>query len=201
MAASIDQQTNAICDRFKIQSLTEKQYKTITAIENGKDVFTSTKTGSGKSLSYEYFPVLHPGKCVLIIAPLISIMKEQCEKLQNLGFKASYIGKDLQDTDLLEQGLYDFVFGSPEVFLNNSKWRTMLKSDIYQIKLQLIAVDEAHTVTQWGEGDKEEEPFREAFAHIGELRSLCPKASLLALTATSGPSQRRKAEDSEVESD
>lgn len=149
MAASIDQQTNAICDRFKIQSLTEKQYKTITAIENGKDVFTSTKTGSGKSLSYEYFPVLHPGKCVLIIAPLISIMKEQCEKLQNLGFKASYIGKDLQDTDLLEQGLYDFVFGSPEVFLNNSKWRTMLKSDIYQIKLQLIAVDEAHTVTQW----------------------------------------------------
>ncbi|XP_056016425.1 ATP-dependent DNA helicase RecQ-like [Ostrea edulis] len=192
MAASIDQQTNAICDRFKIQSLTEKQYKTITAIENGKDVFTSTKTGSGKSLSYEYFPVLHPGKCVLIIAPLISIMKEQCEKLQNMGFKASYIGKDLQDTDLLEQGLYDFVFGSPEVFLNNSKWRTMLKSDIYQIKLQLIAVDEAHTVTQWGEGDKEEEPFREAFAHIGELRSLCPKASLLALTATSGPSQRRK---------
>jgi superfamily II DNA helicase RecQ len=43
-----------------------------------------------------------------------------------------------------------------------------------------------------GEGDKEEEPFREAFAHIGELRSLCPKVPLLALTATSGPSQRRK---------
>lgn len=43
-----------------------------------------------------------------------------------------------------------------------------------------------------GEGDKDEEPFREAFANIGELRSICPKATLLALTATSGPSQRRR---------
>lgn len=43
-----------------------------------------------------------------------------------------------------------------------------------------------------GEGDKDEEPFREAFANIGKLRSICPKATLLALTATSGPSQRRR---------
>ncbi|XP_061193817.1 ATP-dependent DNA helicase RecQ-like [Saccostrea echinata] len=119
-------------------------------------------------------------------------MKEQCIKLGLLGFKATYIGKDLLETDAVEQGLFDFLFGSPETFINNGKWREMLKSDIYQNKLQLIAVDEAHTVTQWGEGDKDDKPFREAFSNIGELRSLCPKASLIALTATSGPSQRRR---------
>jgi ATP-dependent DNA helicase RecQ len=139
----------SICERFKIKTLTANQEKTITALENGKDVFTSTKTGSGKSMCYEYFPVMHPGSCVLIIAPLISIMKEQCVKLLGLGFKATYIGKDVQETDSLLQGSFDFIFGSPEVFINNSKWRTMLKSDIYQRKLQLLAVDEAHTVTQW----------------------------------------------------
>uniref|UniRef100_A0A8W8NQ09 Uncharacterized protein n=1 Tax=Magallana gigas TaxID=29159 RepID=A0A8W8NQ09_MAGGI len=78
-------------------------------------------------------------------------MQEQCYKLNNLGFKATFIGKDFRESGALEQ---------------------------------------AHTVTQWGEGDKDEEPFREA--NIGELRSICPKATLLALTATSGPSQRRR---------
>ena len=124
----------SICERFKIKTLTANQEKTITALENGKDVFTSTKTGSGKSMCYEYFPVLHPGSCLLIIAPLIIIMKEQCGKLLGLGFKAictyMYIGKDVQETDSILQRSFDFIFGSPEVFVNNSKWRTMLKSDI-----------------------------------------------------------------------
>ena len=135
------------CERFKIKTLTANQEKTITALENGKDVFTSTKTGSGKSMCYEYFPVLHPGSCLLIIAPLIIIMKEQYGKLLGLGFKATYmyIGKDVQETDSILQRSFDFIFGNPEVFVNNSKWKTMLKSDIYQRKLQLIAVDEAHS--------------------------------------------------------
>ncbi|XP_062605474.1 ATP-dependent DNA helicase RecQ-like [Saccostrea cucullata] len=185
-------QFDKICSRFNIQSLTENQVKSISATENGKDVFLSTRTGSGKSLTYQYIPVLHPGECVLVVAPLLSIMREQCDRLKQLGFKATYIGKELIDADAVEQGLVDFLFGSPESFINNSKWRDMLKSEVYQQKLKLIVVDEAHTVTQWGKGDKDEEPFREAFANIGELRSLCPKASLIALTATSGPSQRRR---------
>lgn len=129
--------------------MTDKQSKTISAIEQAKDVFLCTRTGSGKSLTYEYFPVLHPGKCVVVVAPLLSVMQEQCYKLNNLGFKATFIGKDFRESGALEQGALGFVFGSPESFINNSNWREMLKSEIYQSKLQLIAVDEAHTVTQW----------------------------------------------------
>lgn len=122
--------------------MTDKQSKTISAIEQAKDVFLCTRTGSGKSLTYEYFPVLHPGKCVIVVAPLLFVMQEQCFKLNNLGFKAT----DFRES---EQRAFDFVFGSPESFINNSNWREMLKSEIYQSKLQLIAVDEAHTVIQW----------------------------------------------------
>lgn len=63
----------------------------------------------------------------------------------------------------------------------------MLKSTVYQEKLKLIAVDEAHTVLQWGEGSDQEEPFREWLSQIGQLRSLCTEVPLVALTATSGP--------------
>lgn len=57
---------------------------------------------------------------------------------------------------------------------------------------KLIVVVEAHTVIQWGEGTEQEEAFRGMFSQIGQLRSLCPGVPLLALTATSGPSNRRK---------
>lgn len=119
------------------------------AIEQAKDVFLCIRTGSGKSLTYEYFPVLHPGKCIVVLAPVLSVMQEQCYKLNNLGFKATFIGKDFRESGALEQGAFDFVFGSSESFINNSNWREMLKSEIYQSKLQVIAVDVAHTVTQW----------------------------------------------------
>lgn len=145
MAASTEHQ-EIICKRFKLQSLTDKQSKTISAIKQGKDVFLCTRTGSEPTSA---FPVLRPGKCVVVVAPLLSVMQEQCYKLNNLGFKATFIGKDFRESGALEQCAFDFAFGSSEFFINNSNWREMLKSEIYQSKFQLIAVDEAHTVTQW----------------------------------------------------
>lgn len=112
-------------------------------------MFLSTRTGSGKSLTYECFPLVYPNTCVLVIAPLINIMTEQCTKLTKLGFKATYIGRDSVENTEIERGSYDFVYGSPEMLLASNKWREMLKSTIYQEKLKLIAVDEAHTVLQW----------------------------------------------------
>lgn len=54
----------------------------------------------------------------------------------------------MENTEI-ERGSYDFVYGSPEMFLASTKWREMLKSTMYQEKLKLIAVDEGHTVLQW----------------------------------------------------
>ncbi|XP_021373049.1 uncharacterized protein LOC110463036 [Mizuhopecten yessoensis] len=119
-------------------------------------------------------------------------MNEQCRRLCELGFKATYIGKDGSDTEGILAGHFDFVFGGAEHLVEDTRWRAMLKSDPYQSKLGLIVVDEAHTVIQWGEGTEKEGPFRGSFSRIGELRSLCNKVQMLALTATAGPTGRRK---------
>ena len=114
--------------------MTDNQSKSITAIIDGKYVFVGTKTGSGKSLTYEAIPVVFLGSCVLIIAPLISIMSEQCKKLEGLGFNATYIGKDSSEKDLIEKAEFDFIYGSPEQFVGDLKWRSVLKSSQFQEK-------------------------------------------------------------------
>eukprot|EP00105_Crassostrea_gigas_P018276 XP_011436339.1 PREDICTED: uncharacterized protein LOC105334541 [Crassostrea gigas] len=101
-------------------------------------------------------------------------MKEQTERLQKLGFSAMCVGdKDFNDPRLTKMECY-FLFGSPEALLGDRKWRERLQTPEYQRKIKLIVVDEAHTIVQWGIGSKDEEPFREWFSRIGELRSICP---------------------------
>ena len=73
-------------------------------------------------------------------------MDEQTRQLEGLGFRATYLGLDASQDDLIEKCEFDFELGSPESFLNEKRWRDMLTSSGYQGKLGLIAVDEAHTV-------------------------------------------------------
>uniref|UniRef100_A0A8W8N9U5 DNA 3'-5' helicase n=2 Tax=Magallana gigas TaxID=29159 RepID=A0A8W8N9U5_MAGGI len=178
-------------ERFNIQDLKRIQREGITAILNGTDLFVGCKTGSGKSLIYECIPLLIPDSSVLVIAPLQSIMKEQTERLQKLGFSAMCVGDEEFNDPRLTKMECDFLFGSPEALLGDRKWRERLQTPEYQRKIKLIVVDEAHTIVQWGIGSKDEEPFREWFSRIGELRSICPKVPIAALTATSSASQRR----------
>jgi superfamily II DNA helicase RecQ len=70
----------------------------------------------------------------VIIAPLISIMSEQCKKLEGLDFNATYIGKDSSENDLIEKAEFDFIYGSPEQFVGDLKWRSVLKSSQFQKK-------------------------------------------------------------------
>lgn len=150
MAAPREEEVEAeICRKFLIPSLRTNQKVALKAVMDKKDIFVGTKTGSGKSITYECIPVVFPGACVVIISPLISIMTEQCKKLSALGFRATYIGKDVSETDDLINGDFDFVYTSPEQLVGDLKWRDVLKSDVYQKKLRAIVVDEAHTVIQW----------------------------------------------------
>lgn len=75
-----------ICSRFHLDSMTETQNRSILSLQQGRDVFLSTRTGSGKSLTYECFPLVYPNTCVLVIAPLINIMTEQCNKINKARF-------------------------------------------------------------------------------------------------------------------
>ena len=153
MAASIniDEAEAKICQKMSIPCLRPNQRTAIEEIIDKKDVFVGTKTGSGKSLTYEYIPVLFPESCVIIISPLISIMSEQCKKLTALGFTASYIGRDscLSEIDSILRCEMDFIYASPEQLVGEMKWRDMLKSEVYQRRLKAILVDEALTVLQW----------------------------------------------------
>ncbi|KAK3108745.1 hypothetical protein FSP39_014687 [Pinctada imbricata] len=119
-------------------------------------------------------------------------MKEQVEKLNSNGLRATHIGKDIGENEEIINGQFSYLFGSPESFVGDSKWREVLKSEPYRNNLKLIVVDEAHTVTLWGEGRESEDPFRECFSKISEMRSLCPNIPFVALTATALPTQRRK---------
>ena len=76
-------------------------------------------------------------------------MSEQCKKLEGLGVNATYIGKDYNGNDLIEKAEFDFIYGSPEQFVGDLKWRSVLKSSQFQEKMKSIVVDEAHIVIQW----------------------------------------------------
>ncbi|XP_045162072.2 probable ATP-dependent DNA helicase RecS [Mercenaria mercenaria] len=182
MASSSAIDYEMICAKFNIDELKEFQKDTISNLVKGRDVFLSVKTGGGKSLCYQTFGViwrqLHDENCqVLVVTPLISIMKEQCQYLSSLGFTATYIGKD-EDVICLEER-FDFLFSSPENILGVSAYRGMLSRNE---SIKLLVVDEAHTVLHWGESDAGEAPFRAWYGKLGEARSLisCP---LLLITA------------------
>ena len=140
---------------FGIAELKKFQTDCLCKLYENKDVFVSYKTGSGKSLCYEAFPLYcmlnadNSGIVVLVIEPLISIMEEQTNRLKKIGFPAAYIGHDTYEDDHIKNGEYMFVFSSPELILERDEWRTMLRSASYDTKRVLIVIDEAHTVIEW----------------------------------------------------
>lgn len=145
MATPIEKLFEEIDEKLKV-TLTQKQRKAITILFNGKDVFMGTKTGSGKSMSYECVPILFEKGTTLIIASLTSIMKEQVSHLKELGFMAIYIGMEAYDIKGVKSGQYHFVFGSPTLLFGNEKWRDVIESQFFQNSYRLTFIDEAHTV-------------------------------------------------------
>ena len=88
--------TQAIWKKFINLSVIDSKYNhlqkcAVKAVEEEKDVSLCTRTGGGKSLTYECFPFIHLSKCVIIVAPLVTIMDEQCKKLNSLGLRATYM--------------------------------------------------------------------------------------------------------------
>lgn len=157
------------------------QEEIIQSILGGKDTLALLPTGGGKSLCFQVPGLALEGLC-LVISPLIALMKDQVERLKSLGIPAVTIfsGMSKSETEItLENcihGKIKFLYLSPER-LSSESFRSRLPA----MKIGMIAVDEAHCISQWGYD------FRPAYLKIAEIRSLLPGIPVLALTATATP--------------
>lgn len=142
-----------------MENLKDLQQKALQKLENGEDIFVIQPTGSGKSLVYQsalmVFDIVKRTtfkSTAVIISPLTLLMQDQVKFLTSIGVTAEFIGEDQQDDEAkkaVERGDCQIVFGSPESFLSSDRWRKMLLSKVYEERLCLTAVDEAHCISHW----------------------------------------------------
>ena len=158
-----------------------QQEEIIDSILLGKDTFALLPTGGGKSLTFQIPTLIKPG-CCLVVTPLVALMKDQVERLKKLGIpaKALYTGMYPDEIESAFSnaihGQLKFLYVSPERLLNTGFQNTLAK-----INVNLIAVDEAHCISQWGYN------FRPPYLKIADIRLFFPEIPVLALTATATP--------------
>ena len=154
------------------------QLEIIESVLKGNDTFALLPTGGGKSVCFQIPAMMQDGIC-LVISPLVALMKDQVANLQKRSIKAIALtgGISTNDmTDLLDNcefGNYKFLYLSPERL--QSEW---ILDRIKNLPINLIAIDEAHCVSQWGHD------FRPAYLKISNLKMHFPKVPFLALTAS-----------------
>ncbi|MCJ7759394.1 MAG: RecQ family ATP-dependent DNA helicase, partial [Gillisia sp.] len=160
------------------ESFKSLQEEIINGAYNNKDVVGLLPTGGGKSLCFQIPALLKDGICI-IVSPLVALIEDQVKSLQNKGIKALAItgGISFQDLDALLDnciyGNYKFLYLSPERLQQD-----LVQQRIKQMNVNLIAVDEAHCISQWGHD------FRPAYLNISVLRDLHPEVAIIALTAS-----------------
>lgn len=154
------------------------QEKIISAVLEERDVLALLPTGGGKSLCFQLPTMSQEGMCI-VVSPLIALIHNQVEDLKQKGIKAiALTGGIPQDEviDLLDNclyGNYKFLYLSPE----RLKQELVLKK-IPEMNVSLIAIDEAHCISQWGHD------FRPAYLECDKLRAILPETPVIALTAT-----------------
>lgn len=164
---------------FGYDTFREGQEQLIDAILSGQDALGIMPTGAGKSLCYQ-IPALVMGGITLVVSPLISLMKDQVTSLNQAGIHAAYLNSSLTSNQyfkalgLAKQGRYPIIYVAPERLLTESFLDFALEADI-----RMVAVDEAHCVSQWGQD------FRPSYLKITEFIERLPKRPVIsAFTAT-----------------
>ena len=167
---------------YGYQTFREGQEIIIENILSGKDVLGIMPTGGGKSLCYQ-IPALMMDGTVIVISPLISLMKDQVDTLQQQGIPAAFINSSLPWGKLNEivyeavHSRYKLLYVAPER-LDSEDFIELLKN----IKISMIAVDEAHCVSQWGHD------FRPSYLKIKNIRDIAGNNPIIsAFTATATP--------------
>jgi len=156
----------------------DPQDKIIQSVLNGHDTFALMPTGGGKSVCFQIPAMMQEGLC-LVISPLIALMHDQVQNLDRRGIKAIALTGRLsvdEISDLLDNcrfGNYKFLYLSPERL--EADW---IIERIKELPINLVVVDEAHCVSQWGHD------FRPAYLKISALKKHLPQVPFLALTAS-----------------
>lgn len=166
---------------FGYDTFRDGQDVLIQSILEGRDVLGVMPTGAGKSLCYQ-IPALMMEGITLVISPLISLMKDQVSNLNQVGILAAYINSSLTAAqyykvlDLARAGRYPIIYVAPERLMSEDFLRFSLSS---QVKISMVAVDEAHCVSQWGQD------FRPSYLKIVDFINQLPVRPVVsAFTAT-----------------
>jgi len=176
-------------DRFGLERFRAGQREVIERVLGGRDVLCVMPTGGGKSLCYQLPALLLPG-VTLVISPLIALMKDQVDALNQRGLRATLINSTLDPADQwarmqeVEAGRYRLVYVAPERFRSPRFLAIMAR-----IKPSLLAVDEAHCISEWGHD------FRPDYARLGLARRQLGSPPCIALTATATDAVRRDIAD------
>ena len=158
-----------------------EQEKIIQSVLDGKDTLALLPTGGGKSVCFQIPTLMKDGLC-LVISPLIALMKDQVENLLKKNISAAYINSSMSWYEVqtvlenTEHGNFKFLYVSPERLQSN-----VFKEYVYHLNINLIAVDEAHCISQWGYD------FRPQYLRIAELRQELKNIPVIALTASATP--------------
>ncbi|HIF5636761.1 TPA: ATP-dependent DNA helicase RecQ [Vibrio parahaemolyticus] len=170
---------------FGYQTFRDGQQEVIESAVEGKDSLVIMPTGGGKSLCYQ-IPALVRSGITLVISPLISLMKDQVDQLKANGVAAECVNSTMNREELLSvynrmhSGQLKLVYVSPE--------RVLMRDFIERLEnlpLAMIAVDEAHCISQWGHD------FRPEYAALGQLKQHFSHVPFMALTATADDATRR----------
>ena len=161
------------------------QVDVVQSVLAGHDTLGVLPTGGGKSLCYQVPALVLPGVTV-VISPLISLMKDQVDRLASIGVPATFLNSTLDQEEsrsrlaALRRGAVKLLYVAPERFASDELLRSLAVA-----RLQLLAVDEAHCVSEWGH------EFRPSFRRIALGSARFPGLQTMALTATATPAVRR----------
>lgn len=175
---------NILKSTFGYDEFRPLQQDVISNVLNKKDTLVIMPTGGGKSLCYQIPAMIFDGLTV-VISPLISLMKDQVEQLDEFGVPAIFLNSTLSDEayryniDKLRSGEIDLLYLAPETLMMESTRNLLSK-----MKVDCFTIDEAHCISEWGHD------FRPDYRQLAEVRKTFPDAVCLALTATATPRVR-----------
>jgi len=169
---------DALRTHFGFDSFRPLQQEIVTGLLRGRNTFVLMPTGGGKSLCYQLPALLLPGLTV-VVSPLIALMKDQVDSLREAGIAATFINSTLDGMEIdrrrrsVLDGETKLLYVAPERLLTPG-----FLSLLDNVDLSLIAIDEAHCISEWGHD------FRQEYRQLATLRDRYPRTPVVAMTAT-----------------